>query len=104
VRRAPRERQRTAACPRQALTADRPPAALPTFDLRPWSGREGYRRPANAGGNLGWPNVLGFRNDLTYAYANFLGGAKFAKSNVKRKLQEPGFLVSLRPDWVVATV
>ncbi len=24
-----------------------------------------------AAGNLGWPNVLGFRNDLTYAYANF---------------------------------
>ena len=24
-----------------------------------------------AGGNYGWPNVLGFRNDLTYAYANF---------------------------------
>ena len=26
-----------------------------------------------AGANLGWPNVLGFRNDLTYAYANFSG-------------------------------
>ena len=24
-----------------------------------------------AGGNLGWPNVLGYRNNLTYAYANF---------------------------------
>ena len=24
-----------------------------------------------AGGNYGWPNVLGFRNDATYAYANF---------------------------------
>jgi PQQ-dependent dehydrogenase (s-GDH family) len=24
-----------------------------------------------AGGNYGWPNVLGFRNDSTYAYANF---------------------------------
>jgi len=24
-----------------------------------------------AGANLGWPNVLGFRNDQTYAYANF---------------------------------
>ena len=24
-----------------------------------------------AGGNYGWPNVLGFRNDITYAYANF---------------------------------
>jgi PQQ-dependent dehydrogenase (s-GDH family) len=26
-----------------------------------------------SGGNLGWPNVLGFRNDLTYAYADFSG-------------------------------
>jgi len=24
-----------------------------------------------AGGNYGWPNVLGFRNDATYAYADF---------------------------------
>jgi len=28
-----------------------------------------------ARGNLGWPSVLGFRNDLTYAYANFSAAA-----------------------------
>jgi PQQ-dependent dehydrogenase (s-GDH family) len=35
-----------------------------------------------AGGNLGWPNVLGFRNDLTYAYADF-SGAKDACWSLK---------------------
>jgi PQQ-dependent dehydrogenase (s-GDH family) len=35
-----------------------------------------------AGGNYGWPNVLGFRNDAAYVYANFsaaAGGCKLLK-------------------------
>ncbi len=39
-----------------------------------------------AGGNLGWPNVLGFRNDLTYAYADF-SGAKEACWSLKDPAQ-----------------
>ena len=39
-----------------------------------------------AGGNLGWPNVLGFRNDLTYAYADF-SRAKEACSSLKDPAQ-----------------
>jgi PQQ-dependent dehydrogenase (s-GDH family) len=39
-----------------------------------------------AGGNLGWPNVLGFRNDLTYAYADF-SGAKDACWSLKDPAQ-----------------
>jgi PQQ-dependent dehydrogenase (s-GDH family) len=33
-----------------------------------------------AGANLGWPDVLGFRNDLTYAYANFSGAKEACRS------------------------
>lgn len=43
-----------------------------------------------AAGNLGWPNVLGFRNDLTYAYANFSaakGGCKELKDPAQNGME-----------------
>jgi PQQ-dependent dehydrogenase (s-GDH family) len=45
-----------------------------------------------AGGNLGWPNALGFRNDLTYAYANFsaaTGGCEGLKDPAENGTEVP---------------
>jgi PQQ-dependent dehydrogenase (s-GDH family) len=62
-----------------------------------------------AGGNLGWPNVLGFRNDLTYAYANFsaaTGGCEGLKDPAQNGTEVPPPVPVMRqsefhdPDYV----
>ena len=52
-----------------------------------------------AASNLGWPNVLGFRNDRTYAYANFSaakGGCKALKDPAQNGTEVPSQVPVMR--------
>jgi len=52
-----------------------------------------------AAGNLGWPNVLGFRNDFTYAYANFSaaeGGCEGLKDPAQNGKEVPSRVPVMR--------